>query len=179
VDLPLEAMSDDDADADGRPDEVDDQGARAFLTFCVDALEYAVPVSRVTEIVRLPQRYAIPDVPSYVRGVINLRGKVVPLIDARARFGLLDAAYTNRTVVVVLDLGETLTGLVVDAVSAVVTIEPATVAPFQDDDRGPHGAFICGIAKRDEGLSLMLDIARFAVQQTPDHTPDTHSGTEH
>jgi purine-binding chemotaxis protein CheW len=172
-------MSDDDADADGHPDESGDQGEQSFLTFCVDGLEYAVPVAHVTEIVRLPQRFAIPDVPSYVRGVINLRGKVVPLIDARARFGLADAAYTNRTVVVVLDLGETPTGVVVDAVSEVVTIAPEMVAPFKDDSRGAHGSFVCGIARRGDALSLMLDIARFVVSHTQYLSPEIHPGTEH
>ena len=116
--------SDDDEFGDDELDNID----HTFLTFQVDAEEYAVPVAAVTEIVRLQKSYVVPDVPPYIRGVINLRGKVIPLLDVRCRFGLPDAAYTDRTVVVVIEVGDTTTGLVVDAVSDVTEIPPEQIA---------------------------------------------------
>jgi purine-binding chemotaxis protein CheW len=133
-------------------------GEHTFLTFHVDGEEYAVPVAYVTEIVRLQKSFAIPDVPAYVRGVINLRGKVIPLLDVRSRFGLPDAAYTDRTVVVVLEVGETSTGLVVDAVSEVAEILPDQIEPHLQiaSTRGRH--MVKGMGKRANGVSFLLDV---------------------
>jgi purine-binding chemotaxis protein CheW len=143
----------DDDDLSDDPDNLE----QMFLTFRVDGLEYAVPVAVVTEIVRLPKSFPIPDVPSYVRGVINLRGKVIPLLDVRGRFGLADAPYTDRTVVVVLDLGEVSTGLVVDAVNEVTEILPANVESL-GAGRDERSALVRGIAKRAAGVSMILDV---------------------
>lgn len=84
-------------------DEDDSNVENTFLTFHVEGGEYAVSVGYVTEIVRLQKMFAMPDVPEYIRGVINLRGKVIPLLDVRNRFGLPEAPYTDRTVIVVLE----------------------------------------------------------------------------
>jgi purine-binding chemotaxis protein CheW len=143
--------SDDDFDDDGNVDNT-------YLTFSVASEEYAVAVSCVTEIVRLQKAYAMPDVPSYVRGVINLRGKVIPLIDVRSRFGMPESDYTDRTVVVVLEVGDATTGLIVDGVSEVAEIAPGDVdAPPSIGGRGAS-AMVMGIGKRASGVSFILDV---------------------
>jgi purine-binding chemotaxis protein CheW len=130
-----------------------------YLTFHVEGEEYAVPVTQVTEIVRLQNIYAVPDVPRYIRGVINLRGKVIALIDVRSRFGLTEAPYTDRTVVVVLEVGETAAGLVVDGVSEVAEIPPDQVeARSEMMSMGAH-SMVKGMGKRAARISFILDVA--------------------
>jgi len=149
-------MSTDDLDlADDDPEHID----HTFLTFHVGDEEYAVPVANVTEIVRLQKSYAVPDVPDYIRGVINLRGKVIPLLDVRGRFGLADAAYTDRTVIVVLELGETSTGLVVDAVSEVTEILPDQIETRTNLRSGTRPSMVRGMGKRANRVSFILDVA--------------------
>jgi len=149
--------------------ETDDDtgnGEHTFLTFQVGGEEYAVPVAYVTEIVRLQKSFAIPDVPSYVRGVINLRGKVIPLVDVRSRFGLPDAAYTDRTVVVVLEVSDTPTGLVVDAVSEVAEILPEQVESRVQVASASGRRMVKGMGKRANGVSFLLDVDALLATDT-------------
>ena len=145
-------------DDDGDAEDYDDSKVDStFLTFNVGTEEYAVSVACVTEIVRMQKSYAIPDVPSYVRGVINLRGKVIPLVDVRSRFGMPQSEYTDRTVIVVLELGDTATGLIVDGVTEVAEIPAEQIEP-----RPSHGRvarpMVMGVAKRSTGVSFILDV---------------------
>jgi purine-binding chemotaxis protein CheW len=146
----------------------DDDGniEHTYLTFHVGGEEYAVPVGFVTEIVRLQRTFIIPDVPEYIRGVINLRGKVIPLLDVRSRFGLAQAAYNDRTVVVVLEVGETPTGLVVDGVSEVAEIPPEQIDARAVRSRGPS-AMVKGMGKRASGVCFILDVGALLDAQSP------------
>jgi purine-binding chemotaxis protein CheW len=139
-------------------DEDDGNVANTFLTFHVEAEEYAVSVAYVTEIVRLQKTFAIPDVPKYIRGVINLRGKVIPLLDVRNRFGLKEAAYTDRTVIVVLEVDDTATGLVVDGVSEVVEILPDQIEQVTCARATSRKSMVQGVGKRANGVSFILDV---------------------
>jgi purine-binding chemotaxis protein CheW len=148
-------MSDDELDHD---DADESHVEHTYLTFCVKCEEYAVPVAHVSEIVRLQKCYVIPDVPSYVRGVLNLRGKVIPLVDVRSRFGIEEGPYTDRTVVVVLELGDACTGLIVDSVSEVAEIAPADVEPPPRVAGRGEAAMVLGLGKRENGVSFILDV---------------------
>jgi purine-binding chemotaxis protein CheW len=132
--------------------------SNTFLTFTVAAEEYAVSVSCVTEIVRLQKSYSIPDVPSYVRGVINLRGKVIPLIDMRSRLGMPESAYTDRTVVVVLEVADAATGLIVDAVAEVAEILPEQIEARPPGMSRGTRALVTGVGKRASGVSFVLNV---------------------
>jgi purine-binding chemotaxis protein CheW len=123
----------------------------------------------VTEIVRLQRSFAVPDVPSYIRGVINLRGKVIPLLDVRARFGLPDASYSDRTVIVVLELGDVSTGLIVDAVSEVAELPPDQIDTAHASPRSGHSSLVRGMAKRGERVSFVLDIPTLLADAPPAH----------
>ena len=149
-------MSSDDPDL--LDDEDDDSIENTFLTFHVAGEEDAVPVANVTEIVRLQKTYAVPDVPSYIRGVINLRGKGIPLLDVRNRFGLADAAYTDRTVIVVLEHGDSATGLVVDAVSEVTEILPDQIEARTGLRTQARPSMVRGMGKRANRVSFILDV---------------------
>jgi purine-binding chemotaxis protein CheW len=140
-------------------EEEDGNVDNTFLTFHVEGEEYAVPVGCVTEIVRLQKTFAVPDVPDYIRGVINLRGKVIPLLDVRCRFRLTQAPYTDRTVVVVLEVGDSPMGLIVDGVSEVAEIaqdqiELRSGVPSRTQGR----SFVKGMGKREHGVSFILDV---------------------
>jgi purine-binding chemotaxis protein CheW len=146
---------------DDLEDDDDDEAENVdntYLTFHVAGEEYAVPVTSVTEIVRLQKSFAIPDVPRYIRGVINLRGKVIPLLDVRDRFGLPDAAYTDRTVVVVLEVADAATGLVVDGVSEVTEIAPDQIERREAVKSLGRRSMVTGMGKRASGVSFILDV---------------------
>lgn len=140
-------------------DEDDGDLDHTFLTFRVGEEEYAVAVAYVTEIVRWQKTYVLPDVPEYIRGVINLRGKIVALLDVRSRFGVLQPTANDRNVVVVLEVGEVFTGLVVDAVLDVAHIPPEqielTSAPVGQQRRG---RMVSGIGKRADGVAFIIDV---------------------
>lgn len=170
-------MANDDIDS-VEGDEDDDNIDNTYLTFVVADEEYAVHVSHVTEIVRLQKSFAVPDVPDYIRGVINLRGKVIPLLDVRARFGLEEAAYTDRTVVVVLEVGETATGLVVDGVSEVAEITPENIDTRAVTGQQGRSSMVSGMGKRADRVSFILDVPFLlsAESTTKTRTPSRATG---
>ncbi len=142
-------------DADDAIDDDDNVSSSTFLTFRIGGAEYALPVLLVTEIVRLPTWHPLPDVPPYVCGVVNLRGRVVPIMDLHMRFGLGAHHATKHTVVVVVDVDGAATGLVVDGVT--------DVAEFVDIDdnaavaAGARGDLLRGIAKKGDRVVFVLD----------------------
>jgi purine-binding chemotaxis protein CheW len=129
-----------------------------YLTFSVAGEEYAVHVSHVTEIVRLQKIFSVPDVPRHVRGVINLRGKVIPLLDVRARFGLNETNYTDRTLVVVIEVGSSPTGLIVDGVYDVAEFPPQDIEAAPTSSRGANHPLITRMGKRSDRISLIVDV---------------------
>ena len=151
--------------ADTAFDEDDDwnevQLENTYLTFSLDEAEYAIAVANVKEIVRLPEFVEVPDVPEFVRGVINLRGQVIPLLDARARLGLPELEYSDRTVAIVLEADGVPTGLVADGVNGVTDIPPDSIdgAPSSRTGSGRIRA-VKGIGRVDGAVSIILDAAR-------------------
>lgn len=140
------------AEAYNDADNVDDM----YLTFALGEEEYGVGIGVVTEIVGMQRIMSVPDMPYYIKGVINLRGKVIPLMDARLRFGMAEKDYDDRTVVIVMDVADALIGLIVDGVSEVLEIPPAQV-----DNSGQFGkgarSVISGIGKVGDRVSILLD----------------------
>ncbi len=145
----------DDDDWDGESVE------NTYLTFPLDGAVYAVSVANVKEIVRLPEFVEVPDVPDFVRGVINLRGQVIPLLDARKRLGLPEVDYSDRTVAIVLEADGIPTGLVADGVNDVTDIAPENIddAPSRRTESGQVRA-VKGIGRVDGAVSIILDAAR-------------------
>jgi purine-binding chemotaxis protein CheW len=153
-------------DVDDQDFEDDDNIENTFLTFAVGQEEYAIHVAHVTEIVRFQKVFAVPDVARHIRGVINLRGKVIPLLDVRARFGLDDTVYTDRTVIVVIEHDGSPTGLVVDAVFDIAEIAPAMIEPTPTVTRSTERSLITGMSKRGDRINFVVDVARL-VQASP------------
>lgn len=157
---------------------VDSQNVRAtagkYLTFVLGQESYGVSVLKVREIIRLMDITAVPQMPNYIRGVINLRGKVVPVVDLRLKFALPTAVSTERTCIVVVQIknaagNPALTGFIVDAVEEVLNIAADDVEPTPDFGATLDTAYILGMAKIKSRVKTLLDIDRVLTAETLRH----------
>ena len=133
-----------------------------YLTFSLAGEEYGIGILKVREIIGMMTVTPVPQTPEFVKGVINLRGKVIPVIDLRLRFGLQATAYTERTCIIVVEIqGETSAlpmGIVVDAVSEVLNIRGADIENTPAFGVKLNTDFILGMAKTEGGVKILLDI---------------------
>lgn len=142
-----------------KPVAVVNEGIRQLVTFHLDGEEYAIDILKVQEIIRMLDVTRVPNTPAFVEGVINLRGKVVPVIGLRERFGLPRREFEGQSRIVVVEVGGTVAGLVVDSVSEVLRISEAIVEPppqLAKMDRD----YISGVGKLQDRLLLLLDVDR-------------------
>lgn len=128
-----------------------------YLTFNLGEEVFGLEIRYVTEIIGLQPITKIPEVASYIKGVINLRGKIIPVIDMRLKFGKEPEEYTDRTCIVVIDTEEVVVGLIVDKVSEVMSIDDEDVVPPPDQRTGIRNRYIKGIGKVDGDVKLLLD----------------------
>ena len=110
-------------------DEDEDTQANKYLSFKIGKEAYGIGIKFITEIIELQKIIEIPDVPNYVKGVINLRGKVIPVIDLRLRFNMEERVYDDRTCIVVVDINKTAVGIIVDTVEEVLEIAEKNIEP--------------------------------------------------
>ena len=129
-----------------------------FLTFTLGDEEYGVEILKVQEIKGYTTPTPIPNTPPWVKGVINLRGVILPIFDLRLAFGLPPADYTKFTVVVVVVLRGRQVGLVVDAVTDVVDVLASDVQPLPDLGAGARTNYARGMAKMSDRLVILLDV---------------------
>ena len=129
------------------------------VCFELGAERYGLDIARVFEIIRSQSITAVPSAPSFVEGVINLRGRIVPIVDLRARFGLGRTEATKASRIMVVDAG-VMVGLVVDGVSEVLMVPPDAIEPTPELATGYDSAYLAGIARIDERLVILLDLAR-------------------
>lgn len=132
-----------------------------LVSFMLSGEEYGVEVLKVREIIRMPEITKMPNTPHYVEGIINLRGKVIPIISMRKRFGLMDADYDNHTRIMVMDVAGGLTGFVVDAVSEVIRIRSGEIQPPPTMVSGNiDQEFITGVFNHTDRLLIIMDVDR-------------------
>jgi purine-binding chemotaxis protein CheW len=131
-----------------------------FLTFSLGAEVYGIEIRYVTEIIGLQAITEVPDLAEYVKGIINLRGKIIPVIDVRLRFGKPPQEYNDRTCVIVVDIKEVSVGLIVDTVAEVLTIADQDIVPPPQMNNGSHQRFINAIGKVGNDVKLILDCDR-------------------
>jgi purine-binding chemotaxis protein CheW len=136
--------------------------AGKYLTFSLGAEEYGLPVLKVREIIKVMDITPVPQVPAHVRGVINLRGKVIPVIDLRAKFSLPAQDYTERTCIVVVDVAlkkeRVMLGVVVDAVSEVLNITAAEIDQTPQFGDQVTTDYMLGLAKVKNTVKILLDL---------------------
>ncbi len=147
-----------------------------FLTFRLGKEEFAVSIRYVIEIIGIQQITDIPDMPPYVKGVINLRGKVIPVIDVRLRFGMEERPYDERTCIIVVKLDQNPVGLIVDSVSEVVDIRADQIDPPPSVNKGAESRFVQGLGKVGESVKIILDLEKILKGTDEPQFADTGGG---
>ena len=130
-----------------------------FLTFTVCQEIYGLEILYVTEIVRVQPITEIPEFPEYIKGIINLRGSIIPVIDMRLLFMKASSEYGNRTCIVVVNIQGQSMGLIVDAVAEVLSLQEQNIVPMPSIKQGGH-QFVQGIGKHGESVILLLDCTK-------------------
>lgn len=138
--------------------------AGKYLTFALSEEEYGLPVLKVREIIKMMDITAVPQVPGHVRGVINLRGKVIPVVDLRLKFGLSPQDYSERTCIIVVEValasGAVMMGIIVDHVSEVLNIAPEEIEQTPAFGERVKTDYMKGIAKVKGKVKILLDLDR-------------------
>lgn len=140
------------AQAAGRPSE--------YLAFTLGAEHYGMDILCVQEIRSYEQPTRMANTPDYIKGVVNLRGVIVPIIDMRIRFGLAEVAYDHLTVVIVINVGTQVLGMVVDGVSDVVSLAPEQMHAVPEMSDSVISSHIQGIGSLQESMLILLDIEK-------------------
>jgi purine-binding chemotaxis protein CheW len=150
-------------------DEKIDQAVKAmadkegkYLTFTLADEDYGIGILKIKEIIGMLPITSVPQTPEFVKGVINLRGKVIPVMDLRLRFGMMSIDYTERTCIIVVEIalqtGTILVGIVVDAVSEVLNIKSDEIEKTPTFGTRLNTDYILGMAKMEGGVKILLDI---------------------
>lgn len=136
-----------------------------LVTFKIGEEEFGVDILRVQEIIRMMPITKVPNAPPFVEGVINLRGKVIPVIDMRRRFGMVAAEHDSHTRIKVMNLGDKTVGFVVDAVSEVLRIQESTVEPPPAVVAGIGSEYMRDVGKLENRLLILLDLDKLLSEQ--------------
>ncbi len=140
-------------------DDLESTELHKYLTFVLGNVYYGIDIQFVREIIGMQDITVVPDVPPFIKGVINLRGKVIPVMDVRRRFNMESRPYDDRTCIIVIHVGDWLVGLVVDTVSEVLDIPEADIEPppeaFGFGLRQDH--FIAGMGKVGDEVRMLID----------------------
>ncbi len=145
-------------DMTGTNFETEDTQKNKYLTFHLAGEDYGIEIQYVIEIIGIQNITDVPDMPGFIRGVINLRGKVIPIMDVRARFGLEGREYDERTCIIVVNIETTEVGLVVDEVSEVADIPEDNVEPAPKTNKNNDDNYIQGMGKINNEVKILLNI---------------------
>lgn len=138
-------------------ESLEDTQKDKFLTFTLGSEVYGIEIRYVTEIIGIQPITEIPEIPEYIRGIINLRGNIIPVMDVRLRFKKLFKEYNDRTCVIVVDIKDVSVGLIVDAVSEVISIQEQDIVNPSDINKGFSNRYIKGIGKVLSEVKLLID----------------------
>ncbi len=140
-----------------------------YLSFVLNEEEYGIEILKIKEIMGMTAITAIPQTPAFIKGVINLRGKIIPIIDLRLKFEMEDRAYTDRTCIVVVEItfeGEvTLMGVVVDSIQEVINIPEEKISEVPYINAKIKSEYIRGIAETGETIKIVLDITKVLTEE--------------
>ncbi len=139
--------------------------AEEFLTFTLGAEEYAIDILKVQEIRGYDAVTRIANTPDYIKGVINMRGVIVPVVDMRLKFHLGNPTYDQFTVMIILNLGQRIVGMVVDSVSDVVALKPDDIRPAPDFGASFDTQYLIGLAKVGERMAIVVDIEKLMTSE--------------
>ncbi|KGK43155.1 chemotaxis protein CheW [Nitrincola sp. A-D6] len=139
--------------------------AEEYLTFTLGEEEYAIDILKVQEIRGYDAVTRIANTPDYIKGVINMRGVIVPVVDMRLKFHLGNATYDQFTVMIILNLGQRIVGMVVDSVSDVVALKPDDIRPAPDFGASFDTQYLLGLASVGERMAIVVDIEKLMTSQ--------------
>jgi len=131
-----------------------------YLTFLLNEESYAIPIQYILEIVGIQKITIVPDMVNYIKGVINLRGQVIPVVDVRLRFGMTGKDYDERTCIMITKVGEVSIGLIVDTVEEVRDIAPEKIGQSPKIATAQSAEFIQGIARISDEVVIVLDVSK-------------------
>ncbi len=159
-------IKNDDVLDDAYDDDEEDTMKDRYFTFRIGDEEYGIEIEHVLEVIGLQKITEVPDMPDYVKGVINLRGQVIPIIDIRKRFNMEPRDYDDRTCVLVVDIRSSNVGFIVDQVSDVLDIPESSVEPPPKVSAGTgSGKFIKGLGKVEENVKIILDVQKLLYEE--------------
>ncbi len=135
------------------------------MTFNIGDQVYGIEIQYVKEIIEVQRITKVPHVPSYIKGIINVRSKVVPIVDIRIRFGKPEIPYTNRTCIIILELGDVSVGIIVDSVADVEDVHMTEISATPDNNAVNTNDFIQYMIRSDDTTKLILDVAKLLDEQ--------------
>ena len=142
-------------------EEIQDDLAGRYLTFYIGEVVYSLPLFHVIEIIGMQRVTHVPGLPDYIKGIVNLRGKVVPITDARLKFGQPERPYDEETCIIIVDINDMNIGLIVDKVAEVVGLEKINKAPPAMTDKRIGDSFLDSISTTSDKIILNIDCAKF------------------
>jgi purine-binding chemotaxis protein CheW len=140
-------------------------GTMQLVSFRLDQEEYGIEITKVQEIILMGEITRVPQTPNFIKGLINLRSTVIPIIDLRLRFGLKEETITDDTRIMVVNVAGKTIGIIVDAVSEVLRIAQEQIAPPPPTVAGLGREYLTGLVKLDKRLLILLDIDRILAQE--------------
>jgi len=156
--------------------DADVEGTMQMVSFQLAGEEYGVEINKVREIILVGEITQVPQTPPYVKGLINLRSTVIPVVDLRLRFGLAAPEATDETRIVVINIAEKTIGIIVDAVNEVLRISQNQIAPPPPTVAGLGQEYLVGLAKLEDRLLIMLDIEKILLEEV-EREPTIESAT--
>ncbi|MDE7274754.1 MAG: chemotaxis protein CheW [Lachnospiraceae bacterium] len=151
--------------------EQEDTRQGKYMTFCIGSDVFGIELKYVNEIIQMQTIAPIPEVEHFIKGLINLRGKIIPVIDVADRFGKTPFEYNDRTCIIVVDVQGVTVGLIVETISEVVSIEEEDILPPPNVSKANAQAkFIRGIGKIGESVKLLLDPVKLLSDESLDFT---------
>lgn len=142
---------------------VEDTQKNKYLTFSIGEEVFGIEIRYVTEIIKHQEITDIPDVEDYIKGVINLRGKIIPVMDMRLRFNKIEKEYHDRTCIIVVDVCDITMGFIVDTVAEVILIPEENVVPPPEINNKKH-KYVKAIGKIDSEVQLILDCEKLVTE---------------
>lgn len=135
-----------------------------YLTFLTESQSFAIPISYVVQIVGMQEITEIPEFPHYAKGIINLRGEIIPVIDIRLRLGRMEREYDERTCIIVININSHIVGLIVDEVDEVTEIGQDVITP-PPQLAASGGSYLTGVAKLNKRVVLLMDAGKLLGEE--------------
>ncbi|MDR1735737.1 MAG: chemotaxis protein CheW [Oscillospiraceae bacterium] len=134
--------------------------ANEYMAFAIGSEIYGLKIEYISEILNMQTITVVPEVPAYIKGIINMRGKILPVMDVRLRFNKEPMEYNDRTCIIVAMINNTMVGLIVDTVREVMEILPDEITDTESAAKEMHNRYIKAVGKTEAGVVLLLDLDR-------------------